>query len=59
MNEDILSKTKEMLDDMYKRKIDMEDSIYVINVVGYIGDNTRSEIDYALKNGKEVRYLED
>ena len=59
MNEGILSKTKEMLDDMYKRKIDMADSIYVINVVRYIGDNTRSEIDYALKNGKEVRYLED
>ena len=59
MDEGTLSKTKEMLDDMHKRKIDMADSIYVINVGGYIGDSTRSEIEYALKNGKEVRYLEE
>ncbi len=50
--------TKEMLDDMHKRKIDMADAIYVINVGGYIGSSTRSEIDYALQNGKEVYYLE-
>lgn len=51
--------TKEMLDDMHKRKIDMADSIYVINVGGYIGESTRSEIEYAKKNGKEVLYLEE
>lgn len=51
--------TKEMLDDMHKRKIDMADSIYVINVGGYIGESTRSEIEYAQKNGKEVIYLEN
>ena len=50
--------TKEMLDDMHKRKIYMADGIYVINVGGYIGQSTRSEIDYALKNGKTVEYLE-
>lgn len=50
---------KEMLDDMHKRKIDMADVIYVINVDGYIGESTRSEIEYAIKNGKEVRYLEE
>lgn len=50
--------TKEMLDDMHKRKIDMADAIYVINVGGYIGESTRSEIEYAKRNGKEVRYLE-
>ena len=59
MDEGTLSKTKEMLDDMHKRKIDMADSIYVINVGGYIGDSTRSEIEYALNTGKEVRYLEE
>lgn len=51
--------TKEMLDDMHKRKIDMADAIYVINVGGYIGESTRSEIEYAKRNGKEVRYLEE
>ena len=50
--------TKEMLDDMHKRKIDMADAIFVINVGGYIGSSTRSEIEYAKKHGKEIRYLE-
>ena len=51
--------TKVMLDDMHKRKIDMADEIFVINVGGYIGQSTRSEIDYALKTGKTVKYLEE
>ena len=50
--------TKEMLDDMHKRKIDMADEIFVINVGGYIGESTRSEIIYAEKTGKIVNYLE-
>ena len=58
MTEDTLTRTKEMLDDMHKRKIDMADEIYVINVNGYIGDSTKSEIQYALSTGKDVRYLE-
>ena len=59
MDEGTLTKTKEMLDDMHKRKIDMADSIYVINVGGYIGDSTRSEIEYAKDHGKLVDYLEE
>lgn len=50
--------TKEMLDDMHKRKIDMADEIFVINVDGYIGTSTRSEIEYAIATGKKVNYLE-
>lgn|SRR5512135_1429411 len=46
------------LDELHKRKIDLSDEILVLNVGGYIGDSTRSEIDYAVKNGKDVRYLE-
>ncbi len=57
MDEGTLSKTKEMLDDMHKRKIDMADGIYVINVGGYIGTSTKSEIAYALSRGKKVEYL--
>ena len=49
----------EMLDDMHKRKIDMADEIFVINVDGYIGASTRSEIEYAKATGKTVRYLVD
>ena len=51
--------TKAMLDDMHKRKIDMADEIFVVNVGGYIGESTRAEIQYAIENGKCVRYLED
>lgn len=59
MDEGTLSETKLMLDDMHKRKIDMADEIFVINVGGYIGDSTRSEIEYAENTGKTVRYLEE
>ena len=58
MDEGTLTRTKEMLDDMHKRKIDMADEIYVINVGGYIGSSKRSEINYAKATGKPVRYLE-
>lgn len=58
MDEGALTKTKEMLDDMHKRKIDMADEIYVINVGGYIGSSTKSEIEYAKAAGKEILYLE-
>ena len=50
--------TKEMLDDMHKRKIDMADEIFVINVGGYIGESTKSEIEYAKKTGKSVLFYE-
>ena len=59
MDEGTLTRTKEMLDDMHKRKIDMADEIFVINKNGYIGSSTKSEIEYALKTGKKVNYLEE
>lgn len=31
---------------------------FVINVSGYIGESTRSEIAYAERTGKKVNYLE-
>lgn len=58
MDEGTLTRTKEMLDNMHKRKIDMADEIFVINVGGNIGESTRSEIEYAETTGKTVRYLE-
>ena len=50
---------KIMLDDIHKRKIDMADAIYVINKDGYIGSSTRSEIQYALRTGKQIIDMED
>ena len=58
MDEGTLTKTKEMLDDMHKRKIDLADEIYVINKNGYIGESTKSEIAYAIKTNKKVNYME-
>ena len=57
-NEVWTESTKEMLDDMHLRKIDLADEIFVINVGGYIGESTRREIEYAQVTGKTVRYLE-
>ena len=56
--EDIDKKTKKMLDEMHKQKIDMSDEIYVINVGGYIGESTKSEIEYAKRKCKKIYYLE-
>ena len=50
--------TKAMLDDMHKRKIDLADAIFVVIVGGYFGESTRSEIEYAKSQGKDVKYLE-
>lgn len=50
---------KERLDDLHKRKIDLADAIYVLNVGGYIGESTRSEIEYAKRTGKTIVYLEE
>lgn len=49
---------KVKLDELHKRKIDLADQILVLNVGGYIGDSTRSEIAYAEATNKDVRYLE-
>lgn len=48
---------KRYLDELHLRKIDMSDSIYVINVDGYIGESTRREIEYAESHSKGVTYL--
>ncbi|MBQ8430527.1 MAG: hypothetical protein IJX26_01105 [Clostridia bacterium] len=58
MDEGTLTKTKQMLDDMHKSKIDMSDEIFVINKNGYIGESTRAEIEYAIKTNKKVNYME-
>ena len=59
LDEGALTRTKEMLDDMHKRKIDMADEIFVINKDGYIGSSTRSEIEYAITTNKIVNFMEE
>ncbi len=47
------------LDELHRWKVDVADEILVLNVGGYIGSSTRSEIDYAIVRNKPVRYLEE
>jgi hypothetical protein len=49
--------TKEMLDELHLRKIDLADEVLVLNVGGYIGDSTRREVAYAQRIGKPIRWL--
>ncbi len=58
MDAETFKKTKEMLADMHKRRIDLSDEIFVINVGGYIGNSTKEEIEYAKKTNKKITYLE-
>lgn len=50
--------TKDALDLLHKQKIDLADRVLVLNVGGYIGDSTRSEIEYAEWFDKPIDYLE-
>ena len=50
---------KEIVDDVHKRKIDLSDEVFVLNIGGYIGESTRSEINYAESIGVPVTYKEN
>lgn len=52
------SMEKVALDELHKRKIDMSDRVLVLNVGGYIGESTRSEIEHAHRVGVPVDYIE-
>ena len=54
----ITSEEKEKLDELHKRKIDLADEVFVLNVDGYIGESTKSEVEYAKQHDKPIRYLE-
>ena len=41
-----------------QKRLTLEGNI-VINVGGYIGQSTRSEVEYALSQGKSVEFLEE
>lgn len=47
-----------MLADIQYKKIEMSDEIFVVNKNGYIGDSTKTEIEFAKSLGKKINYLE-
>ena len=48
-----------MLDKMHRERIKLSDAILVVNVNGYIGDSTKSEIEFAKTLKKEIIYYSD
>ena len=57
--EDYTEEELEILGKLHKQKIIMSDAIYVVNINGYLGESTKSEISYARSIGKEVLSLVD
>ncbi|MFD2179235.1 hypothetical protein [Veronia pacifica] len=55
----LTERERKMLGELHKHKIAISDEILVLNVGGYIGESTESEIKYAKQLGKVVRFLED
>lgn len=48
-----------IIDKMHKEKIKLLDAIFVVNVNDYIGNSTKSEIEFAKRLGKEIIYYTD
>lgn len=46
------------MNELHLRKIDISDEVLIVNIGGYIGEDTRREIEYAKFMGKPVRFLE-
>lgn len=60
-NEDEMDVNRKMYNNLVKahyKKIDISDAIYVVNVGGYIGEQTQREIKYAKEKGREIIYFE-
>lgn len=49
---------KEHFDNLHRRKIDLADEVFIVNLNGYIGESTAGEIEYAKAKGKPIKYLE-
>ena len=54
----VIKQIKANLDELHKRKIDLADEVYILNVDGYVGESTLDELVYALSRGKFVRWLD-
>ncbi len=52
-------KEKTELDELHFRKIDLADEVLILNLGGYIGESTRNELEYAKRQGKIIRFLEN
>lgn len=58
LSDRITPEVKIMLDRLHKEKIYISKSIVVINKNGYVGESTKSEIEFAWKNHKLIYIYE-
>ena len=54
----ITNEQKTALDVLHLRKIDLADSVLVVNPGGYIGESTSREIAYAHATGKPISFTD-
>ena len=57
-----IERTKEQLiklKEAHFKRIELSDAILVVNINNYIGESTKSEIEYAKKLGKKIIYYTD
>ena len=57
--DDYTEEEAQLIDMMHKEKIRLSDAIIVVNVGGYVGNSTQSEITFAKKLNKEIMYYTD
>jgi len=48
-----------ILDKAHKERIRLADAVLVVNVDGYVGNSTKSEIEFAKSLSKEIIYYTD
>lgn len=56
---DLSDDEKRKVDKLHKRKIDISDRVHVIDVNGYVGESTRSEIEYAKQSQMPITWYSD
>lgn len=50
---------KAKLDELHLRKIDLAHEVLILNVDGYVGKSTAKEWNYAIEQGKKIRFWLD
>ncbi len=55
----ITDEEKKNLDNLHKAKIKDANAIFVVNKNGYIGESTKSEIEFAKQLNTKIIYLEE
>jgi hypothetical protein len=58
LSRDEYERVKAELDELHLRKIDLADEVLILDVNSYIGESTQRELEYAIRQGKRIRFWE-